>query len=184
MIKKLVLGLVIGFFATQSFAKEFIYQGHVKGMACAFCVYKVRKSISQIPGVKAASVNIDLKSGVLNVRSSLAIDQKKIAGVITEAGFKLSEFKETKNFTLASYKKDSIVSLKLSSVDIKQYGAILEKVGDIAESGASKLVIRAPKSIEIALLKPLIAGRKKVARVEFIESKSDSIQLTVYQQSK
>ena len=156
----------------------------MEGLACTCCVYKASKEISKIPGVRSESVNIDLKAGVLSVRSKTAIDKKKIIAMVKKSGFSLSDFKETTSFLSQNYKKSPILSVKINSVDIKQYKAILEKIGTIAASGSAKLVIHAPISIEITLLKPLIAGRQQVARVQFIESKSDSIQLDIYQKLK
>ena len=110
--------------------------------------------------------------------------KKNIITLVKKAGFSLTDFKEAANFSLQKYKKSPIVSLKINSVDVKKYKAILGKIGDVAASGSAKLVIHAPSSIEIALLKPLIAGRQQVARVQFIESKTDVIQLTLYQKLK
>ncbi len=184
MINKLILAIVLSMVASASFAKEYHYQGNIKGMSCAFCVYNVRKQISKLPGVNAESVNVDLKTGALGLSGSAPVDVKKITSFVTKAGFKLINFKQATVFKLAKYKKDALVSLKLNVINIKDYKSLLEKVSDLAAQNLAKLVVRAPKSMETSILKSMIAGRQKVARVEFVESEKKAIEISVHQKLK
>jgi len=181
MIKKTLLVLLGILVVTPVMAKEFVYQGKIDGMSCAFCVYNVSKNIRTVPGVDADSVKVDLTSGLLKLRSNAKIESNVIAKLVTAAGFKLSNFKSVKVYKSVTYKKTALLAVKLDSLDLKAYDALLEKLGDIAAAQVGKLVIRAPRSVELPLLKAMIAARQKVAQVKFIESKTQSIEISIYQ---
>ncbi len=181
MIRNTLLVIVGFMLISPVMAEDFAYEGKIKGMSCAFCVYKVSKNIKTIPGVKPGSVNVDLKSGKLNLQSTKEIKVSVVEKLVTSAGFKLSNFKVIKAYQPVAYKKIALVTIKLESLDLKTYNSLLEKMGDIAAAEIGKLVIQAPKSIEIDLLKILIAGRQKVARVVFTESKNKTIEISIFQ---
>lgn len=186
MIRKITLTLFIIFLSNQAVAKELTYQGKVEGMVCAFCVYNVSKAIGKLQGVEAQSVNVDLKSGVLSFQSNLPIDDKKLAAMFADAGFKLTDLKVVNKPALAShaYKTTPVITLDLNSVEIKKYESVFEVIGDIAAAQSGKLVIKAPASVEIGILKPMIAGRQKVARVQYIFDKGKTIQIKLFSRSE
>ncbi len=157
-------------------AKELIYQGKVQGMVCAFCVYSVSKKIAQLPQVNAQSVNVDLKSGIVNFRSNARVSFKKVSNLFADSGFKLTELNEIQQETLktVSYQNKPVLRFSLANLDVEKYEPILASIGDIAASSRGKLIITAPASVEIAVLKPMIGGKQEIARVQFKTGKSQT----------
>ena len=100
MQKKILLTLIILITSLNVYAKELLYQGKVKGMVCAFCVYSVSKKISQIPGVIPASVNVELASGLVSFKSTTNISYKKVSALFADSGFKLIALKQVRQSTL------------------------------------------------------------------------------------
>ncbi len=163
-------------------AKEIIYQGKVEGMVCAFCVYSVSKKIAQLPQVDAQTVNVDLKSKTVNFRSTASVSFKTLSALFADTGFKLTELNEVQQATLKTivYQSKPVLRFKLENLDIEQYEAILASIGDVAASTRGKLIITAPASVEIALLKPMIGGKQKIARVQYQTGKNQTtIEITL-----
>ncbi len=181
MQRNIMLILLCVFIASPVMAKEVTYQGTVSGMSCAFCVYKLSKKIKSLPGVNKKSVTVSLKTGLMNFRSRREVKPKEVTALFNDTGFSLSEFKVIKSYRTVAYKKTTLVSMKLSSIKLNNYKNLLKKLGDIAANELGKLEISAPKSVEIPLLKIIIMGRKKVARVKFIETKDKAIKISIYQ---
>lgn len=167
-------------------AKEFVYQGKVKGMVCAFCVYSVGKNIAKVPGVQPQSVNIDLKSGIVSFKSSSGISFKKLSSVFSGSGFKLVELKKVKQTTLktVTYKPQPVLDVNLNSVDLETYGAIIESIGNIAATLSGKIVIKAPGSLEIEILKPMIGGKQKAIKIQYITDKKKAVQIQLFIRSE
>jgi len=186
MLKKLLLMLLLVLWSMHANAREYIYQGKVQGMVCAFCVYGVSKSIGQLPEVDAQTVNVDLKSGLVSFHSASKVSFKKVANVFSGSGFKLIELKEVNKPTLkmAVYEKKPVLIFNLANTDINKYSAILEAIGDIASSQFGKLVITAPESLETELLKPMIGGKQKIAKVQFSFDKSKIILIKLFLRSE
>ncbi|MFV1984192.1 MAG: heavy-metal-associated domain-containing protein [Thiohalomonadales bacterium] len=187
MIKKLVVILVLVIWnlpvqATES-SYPYIYQGKVQGMVCAFCVYSVSKKIGSLPEINAKTVNVDLKSKIVNFRSSSKVNYEKLANVFSDSGFKLVELNEVKEATLKipEYQSKPVLSVNLDSTNIQKYQAIIESIGEIAATSMSKLVINAPEAVEIALLKPMIGGKQKIARIEYnFEKNKTNIEIKLF----
>ncbi|VAW90730.1 hypothetical protein MNBD_GAMMA21-1808 [hydrothermal vent metagenome] len=181
---KLVISLLfLSLLSAPTLAKEYIYQGKVQGMVCAFCVYSVSKKIAQLPQVDAQSINVDLKSGTISFRSKAKMGFKKVSRLFAETGFKLTVFNEVKQAALktVAYQAKPIMSFKLENLDVEKYEAILSSIGDIAASSLGKLVIIAPSSVEIAILKPMIMGKQKIARVQYqTEKQLNSIEIKLF----
>lgn len=59
----------------------------VRGMTCGHCVKAVTDEVSAIPGV--GSVNVDLDSGTLSLRSAAPIDPQLVREAVDEAGYEL-----------------------------------------------------------------------------------------------
>ncbi len=186
MIKQLMLVLLLTVSnftqaADNNHSKNYplVYQGKVEGMVCAFCVYNVSKKIGQLPEVNAKTVNVDLKSGVVNFRSNTSVSFKKLASVFSDSGFKLVKLDKVTKTSLAipEYQIKPVFEFNLNSMDVKQYESIIESIGNIAAESLGKLVIKAPESVEIVILKPMIGGKQKIARVEYTVAKNIEIQL-------
>ncbi len=171
---KLVVSLfVLTLLTVPVHAKELIYQGKVQGMVCAFCVYSVSKKIAQLPQVQAQTVNVDLKSKTINFRSDASVSFNTLSSLFADTGFKLTELEEVKQATLKTiaYQEKPVLRFKLDNLEIEKYEAIFASIGDNAASSLGKLVITAPASVEIAVLKPMIMGKQKIARIQFIDDK-------------
>jgi copper ion binding protein len=59
----------------------------VKGMTCGHCVAAVRGEVSKLPNVE--SVDVDLDSGAVTVRSDGPVEVEDIAAAVDEAGYEL-----------------------------------------------------------------------------------------------
>ena len=181
---KTTLALLLALGAlTQALAGEFVYRGKIQGMACAFCVYKVTTSLGKLPGVDADAVNIDLKSGTLQLRATQALDKRTVAKTLTDAGFTLTAFGPASKFEQARYGKTPALTLTLDGKALAHYLPVLDKLGEAAASKPSKLVIRAPKSLHAALLKALIAGRQRAIRVQLDEDSKPTVAVSLYRQT-
>lgn len=182
MSKKILLSFFIIFLSINAYAGELLYQGKVKGMVCAFCVYSVSKNISKVPGVLPQSVNVDLKSGIVSFKSSSEVSFKNVSAVFSGSGFKLLELKKVKQSTLKSvtYKVQPVINLTLNSVDLKTYGSVIESIGNIAASLSGKIVIKAPESVEIAILRPMIGGKQKAIKIQYIVGKNKTIGIKLF----
>jgi copper chaperone CopZ len=168
--------------SSVSSAKDYAYQGKVEGMVCAFCAYNVSKKIANLPGVDAQSVNVNLKTGRVDINSTAKIDKAAVSTVLSDSGFTLVEFKEVtySGLSPSHFSNKPLVSLQFSSAVIKQIDSVLDAIGNVAVSRASQLSIKAPQSSEIALLKPILAGRKTVINVQFIPVTGNEVQLTLF----
>ncbi|VAW96131.1 hypothetical protein MNBD_GAMMA22-861 [hydrothermal vent metagenome] len=168
--------------ATES-SYPHIYQGKVKGMVCAFCVYNVSKKIASLPEIKAETVNVDLKSKIVNFRSSSKVSFDKLAKVFSDSGFNLTELNEVKKMTLKipPYKKTPVLKFTLDNLNVDNYITVFESIGEIAAASKGKLEIKAPESVEVAILKPMIAGKQKIARVQYsFEKTKKSIEVKLF----
>jgi len=190
MRKYLIAVLLFGICNSSVLAEEnlfpHIYQGKVQGMVCAFCVYNVSKKIASLPEINAKSVNVDLKSKIVNFRSSSKVSSKKLSKVFSESGFKLVELNEVNKTArnIPDYKNKPVLIFNLNNTEIEKYQAIIESIGNIAASIMGKLEIKAPESVEIALLKPMIGGKQKIARVQYeFEKNKDSIEIKLFLRS-
>jgi len=182
MRKTIFFTLFIILWGINANAKEFVYQGKVNGMVCAFCVYSVSKNIAKVPGVLPQSVNVDLKSGTVSFRSSSEVSFKKVKSVFSGSGFKLVELIKVKQTMLeeATYKTRPVIDLNLNSVDLKTYGTIIESIGNIAATLSGKIVIKAPASAEIAILRPMIGGKQKSIKIQYVAAKNNAIQIKLF----
>ena len=94
MLKKISLVLILAVWSSTGWAKEYIYQGTVDGMVCAFCAYNVSKKISTLPGIISDSVNVDLKNKLVDFRATTEIKAVQLSPVFSETGFSLSGLTE------------------------------------------------------------------------------------------
>ncbi len=190
MIKKIFILLLI-ISSSSIYAKEtiypYVYQGKVQGMVCAFCVYNVSKKIASLPEINPETVNVDLKSKIVNFRSSEKVNFDKLAKVFSDSGFKLTELNQVKTSLLKipDYKKIAVLKFTLDNLQIENYKAVFESIGEIAAQTKGKLVIKAPESVEIAILKPMIAGKQNIARVQYhFKKNKKNIEIKLFLQRK
>lgn len=59
----------------------------IEGMSCGHCVRAATEALLGIPGVEAATV--DLESGIAQLSTSGTIDLESVATALDEEGFKL-----------------------------------------------------------------------------------------------
>lgn len=57
----------------------------VEGMTCAHCVARVQKALAAAPGVRAA--NVDLETGIAEIRADVRTDTAALIGVVEAAGY-------------------------------------------------------------------------------------------------
>ena len=174
--------LNVTFLNSAAWAKDYAYQGKIEGMVCAFCAYNVSKKISQLPGIDAASVNVDLKSERVNFISSSPVEKATVSKVFADSGFRLVEFFKIASTDLNSVSFSSVplLSLNFSANQIERLDPILEAIGGLAAMQTSRLTVQAPKASEIELLKPILAGRKSVIKVLFIPVEDNVIELKLF----
>ena len=170
------------FLSNPAWAKDYAYRGKVEGMVCAFCAYNVSKKISQIPGINATSINVDLKSGEVDFLSTLAVEKANVSKAFADSGFSLVEFKEVANALLSQKQLSNkpLISMTFASSEIEQMDPVLDAIGSLVATQASLLSIKAPKASEIELLKPILAGRKSVIRVQFMPVEKHLVELKVF----
>ncbi|MFW0788186.1 heavy-metal-associated domain-containing protein [Gordonia sp. CPCC 205333] len=59
----------------------------VSGMTCGHCASSVREEIAEIAGV--TGVEVDIRTGAVEVSSESALDADAVANAVTEAGYQL-----------------------------------------------------------------------------------------------
>lgn len=59
----------------------------VSGMTCGHCAAAVTAEVSKIPGVE--SVDVDVESGRVDVRSGAPLPEDEVAAAVDEAGYLL-----------------------------------------------------------------------------------------------
>ncbi|GMR00933.1 MAG: hypothetical protein BMS9Abin19_0276 [Gammaproteobacteria bacterium] len=182
--RSLLLILVFSVTSLNAWSETYSYHADVKGMVCAFCAYSVSKNISQLPGVDADSVDVDLKGGQVTFRSDQKVSEQKLSGLFNKSGFTIS------NLTVSKSSINSVNPVKQASLDlhldifkIDQLTGVIEAIGNIAASTPSRLIINAPLAQEEAILKPLLMGRQQVIKVRFIPTESDTIHLQLFDAS-
>ena len=187
MIKKscfwLTVAVSLFILNNNVWADDYVYQGKVEGLVCAFCAYNVSKSISQIQGVYAYSINIELESGMVDFLSSTPVEYVNVSKIFVDSGFTLIELTQVTDSDVkqVSFLSEPLLSVEFSSNEIEHVDVILDVIGSLAIAQTSKLVIKAPKSVEIDILKPILAGRKNVIRVKFTPIEKNIVELKLYQ---
>ncbi len=167
-------------------AKEIAYQGQVDGMVCAFCSYNVTKKIASLPGVIDASVNVNLTSGKFWLLSTVNVESSEISETFSDSGFKLISFSETKpsKVETVSFQQEPVLKLNFNTSDLALIEAVLGEVGNIAMMKSSKILMSAPSTSEIALLKPILAGKQKQIKIVFVANDNNLIEIQLFQKSE
>lgn len=182
MSRILILLLPLLIWSSSAWSKEYQYEADVEGMTCAFCAYSVSKNINKLPGIIKESVDVSLENGEARFRSTRRVTQKTLEPLFAKSGFSISGLTETeiKTTSYTSKKATLTLELKLPGTDTDKFKPVIKAIGNIAATATSRLVIEAPESLEMEILKPLLLGRQQVIKVEFIPSKQKSIRLRLF----
>jgi len=179
--KNILLSLLLMVVSFGSWAQGYHYNAEVKGMVCAFCAYSVSKNVSQLAGVDADSVDVDLKGGHVTFNSSEKVSEEKLAGLFTDSGFSISHLMVSKiSEKTAGPGKPASLDLQLDVFKIDQLSSVIEAIGNIAADNPSRLIINAPQAQEDAILKPLLMGRQQVIKVRFIPTEAETMRLQLF----
>ena len=170
------------FFSEQSFAKEYAYQGQVKGMVCSFCVYNVTKKIGLIPGVIKPTVSVNLKSGHIEFLATMPIEKQQVASVFKETGFKLMKLNRTEHINSSPLKFNTQpqFAIQFSLKKMDEIEPVLDAIGKLAEAHTSLLSVKAPLSKEMEILQPLIGGRQKEIKINYLPGDKNEIEVKLF----
>lgn len=173
-----LLFILLSLLSLNSQAQRFAYEAKVKGMVCAFCAYSVSKNISQLPGVDANSIDINLKSGDLSFISSKKVSEQKLSDIFKTSGFSISNLQLNPSISEPINTSDTIeLDLKIDILKVDLYSHVIQSIGQLAANSSSRIIIKAPATQEQSILKPLLMGRQQVLKVKFIATESDIIHL-------
>ena len=182
MIRVLSLAMLLVSFSASGWAKDYVYQGEVEGMVCAFCAYNVSRKIGSLPYVDTESVEVDLKNKRVSFRASTSVSAEAITSVFEDSGFKVSNLTEIEVLPEAGKTESQvpILELNLHESNSDQFETVLEAIANVAFTNNSRLVIHAPESLEIQLLKPMLMGRKHAIKVQFLPTDIDAVHLQLF----
>ena len=182
MTRALLTVITLVVFSVSAWAEGYAYQARIEGMVCAFCAYNVGKTIGELPGVDAESVNVRLESKLVDFRATSPVDFASVYSVFSDSGFTLAKLEVVEHppTRITSSEDAPVVVLDLEGVDAERFEAVLEALGVIASSQGLRLVIEAPEAVEIDLLIPLLMGRRPAINVHFIPTEADSIHIKMF----
>ncbi|HEC26433.1 MAG TPA: heavy-metal-associated domain-containing protein [Gammaproteobacteria bacterium] len=185
MKRILILLLPLIIWSTSAWSKEYQYEADVKGMVCAFCAYSVSKNINKLPGIVKESVDVSLKKGEVRFRSTSRVTQKTLESLFTKSGYTISGLTETEVKTASNTSRKATPTLELNfpGTDTDKFEPVIKAIGNIAAAAPSRLVIEAPQSLEMEILKPLLLGRQQVIKVEFVPVEQKSIRLRLFEEA-
>ena len=148
-------------------------------MVCAFCAYNVSKRIKALPGVHPGSVNVDLKSGLVRFSARTPVDEEHVSVLLNDTGFSITALRivESPADNTEDPETTRQLALQFDQAEAERYEQILEAIGTVAANTGGQLRIRAPSELELALLKPLLAGRKQAIQVAFDAASGPSVEV-------
>jgi len=180
------LVLVTASFATNAVADNLQYDLEVNGMVCAFCAYSVSKQLRTLDGVVADTVDVDLETGRVRLQSGNKLDRVQLADLILAAGFKLDAVNETSaSHAEPRAQPDEAVflSMTMSSDRLSdgQFDQVLEDIGAIVVQRSGRILVSGPAELELAILKPILMGRRTVIKVDYdrVKRRDQTVALTV-----
>ena len=158
--------------ATNSVAEQLKYELEVNGMVCAFCAYNVSKQLKTFDGVVPDSVDVDLDNGRVKLRSEKKLDSSQLADLFLTAGFNLGAVREAEALnTEPARRLDQVVLLSVTMISDRlvdgQFDEVLEAIGAIAVQRSGRISVVGPEELELAILKPVLMGRRTVIEVEY-----------------
>ena len=164
--------------STHVLAESFDYDLEVDGMKCAYCAYNVSKQLASLDGVVSNSVNVDLEQGRVTLRSAKTLPRAQMADLLLQAGFELNNVAEVVSTTPPPQRegRQVLMSVNLNSARIGngEFDVLLEALGTIAAEQSSEISIVAPNELETAILKPVLAGRRTVIKVDYESARYDA----------
>ena len=168
----IVLTIVSISMATNAVAGQLEYELEVNGMVCAFCAYNVSKQLKTIDGVVPDSVAVDLDQGTARLRSESKLDRNQLADLLLAAGFNLGAVSEAQALNTESRRRmdeAAFLSMTISSDRLSdgQFDEVLEAIGAIAVQRSARISVIGPAGLELAILKPVLMGRRTVIEVEY-----------------
>ncbi len=92
MARVLLTGVTLAAFSVSAWAEGYAYQARIEGMVCAFCAYNVGKTIGALPSVDAESVNVDLKSRLVDFHATSPVEFASVSvasSTVVSSGFRI-----------------------------------------------------------------------------------------------
>ena len=166
------LTVVFASLATRASADQLEYDLEVNGMVCAFCAYNVSKQLRTLDGVVPDTVDIDLEKGRVRLQSGNKLDRSQLADLLLTAGFKLGAVNETNALNAEPRRQRdeaAFLSMTISSDRLSdgQFDEVLEAIGAIAVQRSGRISVVGPAELELAILKPVLMGRRTAIEVEY-----------------
>ena len=164
--------LLIASLATSAFAGQLEYDLKVEGMKCAYCAYNVSKQLESLDGVASDSVDVDLEQGRVTLRSETELEDAELADVLLQAGFNLRTVtKAVATTSNLKQRSDQAVILSVTMISDRisagDFDTVLDALGAIAAERSGRVTVVGPGEFETAILKPVLAGRKTVIKVDY-----------------
>jgi len=175
--------------AANAAAGQLEYDLEVDGMVCAFCAYNVSKQIRSLDGVVPQSVDVDLEQGAVRLRSDKTLDETQLADLLLQAGFTLRSATSTAASTAQTPQAPDaavFLSVAMNADELSQgeFDAILEELGTIAVQRSGRVSVAGPAELEVAILKPVLAGRRSVIKVDYEQlERADRVVVSVLAKS-
>ena len=168
----IALSMVSMSLATNAVADQLEYDLEVNGMVCAYCAYNVSKQLKTLDGVVSDSIDVDLEKGRVKLQSDSKLDRSQLADLVLTAGFKLGAVTEAVTSTPQIWRQsDEIVFLSVTMKSDRlrdgQFDAVLDALGAIVAQRSGRISVVGPGELEKAILKPVLAGRRTVVKVEY-----------------
>jgi len=168
----LALVLVTASLGNNAVAGQLEYDLKVEGMKCAYCAYNVSKHLESLDGVVPKSVDVDLEQGKVVLRSESELEDARLAEVLLKAGFNLGTVSKTVAATSQRQQRSDLavvlsVSMIADRVSGGEFDAVLEALGAVAAERSGRVTVVGPGELETAILKPVLAGRRTVIKVDF-----------------
>ena len=166
------LVLVTASFATDAVADQLEYDLEVNGMVCAFCAYNVSKQLMTLDGVLPDTVDVDLDKGRVKLQSGNKLDRSQLADLLLAAGFELGAVNEANALNAEPRRQRdeaAFLSMTISSDRLSdgQFDEVLEAIGAIAVQRSARISVVGPAEFELAVLKPVLMGRRTVIEIEY-----------------
>ena len=158
--------------ATHAVAEQLKYELEVNGRVCAFCAYNVSKRLKILDGVVPDSVRVDLDNGRVKLRSGKRLERSQLADLFLTAGFNLGAVTEAAALnTEPARRLDQAVFLSMTINSDRlvdgQFDEVLEAIGAMAVQRSGRILVVGLEELELAILKPVLMGRRTVIAVEY-----------------
>jgi copper chaperone CopZ len=158
--------------AASTAANQLEYDLEVNGMKYAFCAYNVSKQLESLDGVIPQTVDVNLDQGTVTLRSEKELHKTRLADLLLQAGFKLGAITVATASTPKTRQPSDeaaflSVTMNADELDDGEFDALLEEFGAIAVQRSGRISVVGPGELEVAILKPILAGRRSVIKVDY-----------------